>query len=1258
MKLLTKFSLNRSSATDKQNDHKYLPLTPNAAADPDNAYSEMLTFALSQASIKNIAITGPYGSGKSSVILTFQEKNPKRWKYLNISLATFKDNRNQNEKKLENEDPHETEENKESSERKDLQIEAVEKSILQQLFYSVEQGDLPRSRLKRIVTISKKSIYEASLFSIIWLSCGLAIFAPDNIIFKFANLFINPGNISLAIKYYCLSIFLLFSFAIIYLLFQYIEKIQELKLKFQDTELTLANKANDSILNTYLDEVLYFFEKTKFDVVIIEDLDRFDDPEIFIRLRELNTLINNAKQVGRHIVFIYAIKDSMFLDKDRTKFFDFIMPIIPVINPTNAYDFIKKNYINETIDKNLSDEIDDTLLHQASLYFDDMRLVINIFNEFNIYLKKLKSIKLDKNKLLAVIIYKNYNPLDFSNLHSNKGDLYDLFHTLKQSFISFRTEALEKEIRSIDIEIKKSNAEDLNSIEELRNLYIYEIYKKIPKLQKISTNGGPVTVEHFLTIDDQRIGMNDLSNDHSFLAIQSAKKIKWETQIGGYHVSNQLPAEPSFSFSEIEITINKNTNYKQREGDLNYKRSENRNELLSKRTLCLTKKDTLQHATLKEILEDDDENKIFNNSKHAPLLRLLVRNGYINERYPDYISFFIESVINLTERDFARRVLDNEPAEFETKLIHIDKIISKYLPARQCATHSILNIDLIDYIIINKDSYPDHFKIIFKMISDSSEQSIKFIFEFINKGQNIRLFINELSTLWTNFWDDISNNRSNDEIDNILIKILKNIDFDNIINLNNKGNLSNFLSRKSRFITFIRKIFNDDKKTIEFLKKTQPQFKFLECTDNEIGLFNEICKLGFFEINKEMICQIIYINSKDTLNSEIIAGLDLAPFNTFKNLAPDYLKEQSNEFINIFVDNLLINNGRETEEPEDIFLYLLNNSEIFFSQKVEIIKKNKTKISNIIDIVDEELWTTALEENKIVPTWDSLLSYYEYKGDIFSEQIVNFINQKENSEILAQQKINSCDFYSSFKEIAEDFETDLLSSDEIADTNYKSIQKFSTRSYTTFDISNLSHEKILTLLKNNRLTFNQENIENICSNAPSLTIIFIEINFNTFLENTAGQILLNAPELTQTLKLNIFTTEDKIKIIERDCLDFIPISDELRNSIIDIYNKSQTEIPSDFFEAIFIHTQSNKTKLDLLIHQLSYLDQPKITKYLNLLEPPYDSITREGRHTLPSSPINNLLAEKLYQKSYIYKPSATKPVLGNSKISFSTKKLS
>ena len=84
-------------------------------------------------------------------------------------------------------------------------------------------------------------------------------------------------------------------------------------------EETMANvefkiKDENSIFNQHLDEILYFFQCTKYNTVIIEDLDRFDTPDIFLKLRELNFLLNQSNIIERKIKFVYAIKDDMFKD--------------------------------------------------------------------------------------------------------------------------------------------------------------------------------------------------------------------------------------------------------------------------------------------------------------------------------------------------------------------------------------------------------------------------------------------------------------------------------------------------------------------------------------------------------------------------------------------------------------------------------------------------------------------------------------------------------------------------------------------------------------------------------------------------------------------------------------------------------------------------------------------------------------------------------------------------------------------------------
>lgn len=106
------------------------PLSPVDVDDDRIAiYEAELLNGLRNEGVRNIAITGGYGAGKSSLIKTFVKRHPE-YKYAFISLASFE------EKAVADpaQDP----------------ADAVEAAIVQQLLYSVSAAHVPGTRLKRI----------------------------------------------------------------------------------------------------------------------------------------------------------------------------------------------------------------------------------------------------------------------------------------------------------------------------------------------------------------------------------------------------------------------------------------------------------------------------------------------------------------------------------------------------------------------------------------------------------------------------------------------------------------------------------------------------------------------------------------------------------------------------------------------------------------------------------------------------------------------------------------------------------------------------------------------------------------------------------------------------------------------------------------------------------------------------------------------------------------------------------------------------
>ena len=181
-----------------------------------------------------------------------------------------------------------------------------------------------------------------------------------------------------------------------------------------------------------MDEIIYYFQETPCDIVIFEDLDRFGKTEIYTKIGEINKLINANPDVrpknNKPIVFLFAIRDDLFKGKDRTKFFDLLIPVIPFVSAGNAYDVLH----NKLEKLGLRQDLESKFLRQVTIYVTDNRHLVNIVNEYSLYRSILNDPNLDPNKLFAIILYKVFFPSDFGKLHMNEGVLANLVGELQQ----------------------------------------------------------------------------------------------------------------------------------------------------------------------------------------------------------------------------------------------------------------------------------------------------------------------------------------------------------------------------------------------------------------------------------------------------------------------------------------------------------------------------------------------------------------------------------------------------------------------------------------------------------------------------------------------------------------------------------------------------------------------------------------------------------------------------------------------------------
>ncbi|WP_392559456.1 YobI family P-loop NTPase [Orbus mooreae] len=387
-------------AQEPQDKLTFEKLTPTHLTDEEmKGYTEALDFVFKEDDLLNIAITGPYASGKSSVIKTYEENRKKVGKQFNgihISLSYFSP----------------TLESKIKGKKKDDELAfedelMLERKIINQLIHQINPEKIPATEFK-VTSESKRwvNIIWAAIISLV-ICCFIFINKTWLTKLQSEN---NPMALLLMFSFLCLITFIIYKII-------NLQNGKNLisKLKIFENEIDISTSSCDvSYFDKYLNEIIYILDKSELNYIVFEDIDRYDDNLILNKLRELNYTYNKkqTKKKPKPIKFLYLIKDEIFESKERTKFFDYILPIIPVMDNSNSLGKMREIFEG----RNISSDFSETFLNTLSLYLDDIRLIKNICNEYLIYKNKLAHdiSWFNKEKLLAIIVYKNIFPADFS----------------------------------------------------------------------------------------------------------------------------------------------------------------------------------------------------------------------------------------------------------------------------------------------------------------------------------------------------------------------------------------------------------------------------------------------------------------------------------------------------------------------------------------------------------------------------------------------------------------------------------------------------------------------------------------------------------------------------------------------------------------------------------------------------------------------------------------------------------------------------
>ncbi len=960
-------------------------LVPTDEAEGVEEYISVLEWAINQKDIYNIGVTASYGAGKSSVIKTFFRKHPSI-KFINVSLAMFKDADSKDIKSYKYSEDVDEDDN--PSLKKIISNdceELLERGILEQLFYKVKNERIPKSRFQKIY---KSSFVKVFLWTLILIGVAAFIawvYDSERFMGLFTVRLNRYNNYSKNVKF----IISMMSICVVLVTVEIIRKLLSLISQIDvhiggNASINMKKDENGSPFSKNMDEILYFFERTNYSIVVFEDMDRFNAPMIFVKLRELNRVLNNYEKIKQRVIFIYAVKDDVFNVENRAKFFDFLIPVVPYMGTSNIYSQLKKEFSlmeKAGICKNISVDF----LKTISLYIKDLRVLKNIMNEYLLYKKVINNDYLDDEKFYSLIVLKNLYPVEFEVIQQGDG-IIQAFFDAKDIFVEKIIKKIDEDIEGLKKKKTSYMDEPYISMKEMKKTWFYQAARSI-YISSFTAGNNNYSLEEVLK---NSFNMNILVENNTIA-----------------HVSRNSIGVVALD----KIVASDGITYYEHWKNMYAYRTEEQERLAEEIKEKEIEKDRILRLDIPSFDEEYNINNIIIDCKNSELVNFvfsLLRGGYINNNYLSFINLFKDDDIYPYELNYLNSVNSHSGKNnWDVNLKNPQNVVNR-LKIEDYGNPEVLNYDLMDCLlsegmIQNKGIILSKIK---KQISINDE-SYKFIVKYYLRGKNIENLLNSILKGKNDFWLVFVSNSVTTVQDKIklLRDLYLNYELEEIMEQNSVAekfgaqySIRYFIRENPESLQLIQNI--DLEKLNNSMAEMNVKFyTFSDLNKLDNHLVDYIYENNLYEINYEMMT--LFISRKlDVVDSNY--GMHLYT-TLLENDELAKMYEYINENIEQYYSEIIINNVEMEESINAVWelCQLLG----FEREKMEIIISNNNFIVDDIESIGLENDATqehqafldiCISLDKVKPTINNLCLYEKYFGR--SDYLIKYVNS--NCEIL------------------------------------------------------------------------------------------------------------------------------------------------------------------------------------------------------------------------------------------------------------------
>lgn len=1167
---------------EENREPRFVDLAPTDQADEAGVYSAALTEATDNPRVMNIALTGPYGSGKSSIIQSFLKKYDRD--VLQISLAAF----------LPDAASTAGNEGQQGTERSTSTVsrQEIERSILQQMLYGADANRLPLSRFKRIQSPGRWASV-ASLFTVLGLvACWQLIQKRDAIMSGAYFLPVAPGNLSNLLIFVIGAGFLWLVFHRIYIA-SFGISLKSISLK--DIEISPSAVTEESILNRHLDEIIYFFQSTSYDLVVIEDLDRFNNPEIFVTLREINSLVNANAGVKRKVRFLYAIRDDIFVSTDRTKFFEFIIPVIPIINSSNSIDKVLEQGKRLSIDSRL----DKQFVREVSRYLNDLRLIQNIFNEYAIYAANLEpegETNLDATKLLAVLIYKNVFPSDFEKLHRGNGNLAELLQG-HDRYIAATEAKLTAEIGRLEAFVEASDRQLPKDLDELRSIYAMALIDVLPD--------GTASVG---ANQNSLIPVRGLSKSESLETLLALDNV-W--------ISNPYQGLQRMSLGGLAAKLKAGVTFAERKALIEDRSAASRSSVAKAIAELRTKLSRIRMMKFNEVLREGSEllDGMFEAfGDNANLARFLVLEGHLDDTYYQYTSLFHSGRLSPSDNKFLIRIrgFSNPDPTFQ-----IDNAREVILAMRDedFGRDYALNVRIVDCLLADPTSYPAQTSRLMGYIASDFDACEKFLLAYYASGTAVPTLLSRLASNWQGLVQRIL---ASPAAPTHVARILSHLPSRQLGTIaEGHPELMDFLASDLPTVLALGiDIAPERLQSLDFevadLSKLEPHPGFVGMV-YENGLYE--LSVGNLEFVFDAVLRIVGDGRSRESNYTLVLEAGSEPL----------LSKVEGQF-GEYLEHVLLQLPDNRSEAAPAMLRVLAHADVDRDLVLRFLECQTTLLPDI-DQVPADYRAAVVEMGRIEPTWENCLRFIgqeEFDPDV----LTGFLDRPHAIATLGQHELPTGDAAFPLRKF-------VVENDALSHQAYKAYLKILPTRFKSFP-DGLGAEKRKALVECNRVTFSASTLAQL-EDDVALAAAFAACNIDEFFR--LEDELDASEDLKQRLLETDITDDSRLRIIRSMDLSVLHEAHALAALVGRILARTGDVVPdmdAEAIRAVVLRSRPLETQITLFNMFQDRLEDAEVRDLLALLPDPMPDI-RPGWTTprIEGSEVNRAFASWLQDRKFI-----------------------